>query len=427
MKGRPKKLKPRSFFQLMAGALVLSVISLSACSDDADSDGKDIIVNPDTSFPDTKSDVDNTPDAGDVGPADGIGEDSAGEDSTGEDADDGDTPGDITESDADPDVDPVPECPQTPCQGDTVCVDGRCLEDTPANKCAAAEDLGTLSPGAPITIDDTTAGASDILSNACSGGQGNELVYKFTVSEKSRVDFVGTWPAQFSASLDFRFDGCETPGESLCFDSNSNVSVNAGETVYLVIEQYVGRGNDFSLELTATPESCTPGDTVCSGGTLEVCGGGSSTLSYACADTCTAAGDQCDGGLCANAIAVSASASFSGNLGAYPSNLNFESNTDCTIDGTPVPTPGAEVIFKLESLNAGQVVSIAAGSNRAMFFMTDCQATPTCEAVMTGSGSTGTTEWTVPTGFVDQDFYLVIDRRNLSGGDFTYEIDISSP
>ena len=425
MNGRPKKLKPRSFFQLMAGALVLSVMSLSACSDDSNKGGQDIIANHDSGFPDTKTDADAATDASDTGREDGEDEDAQLED-----ADDGDADadqGDITESDADPDVDPVPECPQTPCQGDTVCVDGRCLEDTPANKCAGAEDLGTLSPGAPITLDDTTAGATDILSNACSGGQGNELVYKFTVSEKSRVSFVGTWPAQFSASLGFRFDGCETPGESLCFDSNSDVSVEAGETVYLVIEQYVGRGNDFSLELSATPESCAPGDTVCSGDTLEVCGGGGNTLSYACADSCAAAGDQCNGGLCANAIAVSASASFSGNLGAYPSNFNFESNTDCTIGGTPVPTPGAEVIFKLESLNAGQVVSIAAGSNRAMFFMTDCQATPTCEAVMTGSGNTGTTEWTVPAGFVDQNFYLVIDRRNLSGGDFTYEIDISSP
>lgn len=423
MNDRLHKLSPRSFFTLIIGALALSLLSVSGCSDDATENNSNISVAPDTGHADSTSD--STGDEGDG--SDGSDLDTGNPDAT---LNPDVQPDGSSESDADadtttPDVDPVPACPQTPCQGELICVDGLCKEDTPANKCAAAEDIGTLSPGAPLTINDTTAGASDILSNNCSGGVGSEKVYKFTVDQKSRISFEAGWPQQFDATVSFRFDGCEAPGEELCFDANSSLSANAGDTVILVVEQTVGRGNDFSLTLSATPESCSPGESSCNGDVLEVCGGNNNTLSYDCADSCNAG--QCDGSVCANAIAVSASASFSGDLAAYPANLNFESNASCTVEGTPLPTPGPEVIFKLESLNAGQVVSVAAGSNRAMFFMTDCQAAPTCEAAMTGSGSAGTAEWTVPSGYTNQDVYLVIDRRTQSSGDFTYAIDISSP
>lgn len=425
MNGRHAKRTSQVLCRLLMGAVVFGAFSVTACSDDPQED-TEISTFDDVGLADSGADTSPDPDGSDLSDISDTDETDAQPDGQSGDTDspDVDSP-DSDDDTTDTDVDPGPTCPETPCQGSQICVEGRCLDDTPANKCAAAEDLGALSPGTPITIADSTAGASDILMNSC-GGQGDEKVYKFTVSETSRVSFETGWPGQFDASVEFRFDGCEAPGSTQCFDANSDLSVNAGETVYLVVEQYVGRGNDFGLELSATAEDCTPGETTCNSGSLAVCGGDGNTITRECADTCGGP-DECAGTVCANAIAMSGSANFAGDLAAYPKNFNFESNAECTVQDTPLPTPGAEVIFKLESLNAGQLVSITAGTNRAMFFTTDCQNTPVCDAALVGSGVDGTAQWTVPTGFVNQDVFLIIDGRNENPGDFNYDIDISTP
>jgi hypothetical protein len=394
---------------------MIAAFAMGACSDDTPDEGPDISV-PD----DTGTNNGTSPDAGDVGDAKGSDAQDSGDISDPSDAGDA--------GDATPDGDAGPECPQTACVEGEVCVEGQCLDETPANKCAAAQDLGALSPGSPITISDTTDGATDLLATECAADAGNELVYKFTVTEDSLITFEAEFPAQFDATIEFRMDNCTSPAAgSACFDANSDISVSAGTTVYLVVEQYVGRGNAFSLTLQAEAQACTPGDATCTADTLEVCSGNEQPFTYACGASCAAGADQCEGTICANAIPVSGSASFAGDLEAYATNFDFGANDDCTFDGSPVPTPGAEVIFKLEGLDAGQIVSIATGPNRAMFFTTSCQATPVCEDVLLSQGTTGSVDWTVPAGFSDQDVYLIIDRRTQTPGAFTYDIDISTP
>jgi hypothetical protein len=410
----------------MLAVLACLVMGLSACGSDDGIDDKNGGISSNNSNPDTGPQSDAT-DAGtsDTSPAEDGSDTPSGpdaDDDAGVDADaGGDAGGDVP---GDTGADSGAQCPAEPCSAGFVCVEGSCLAETPESKCQAAEELGVLNAGSSIMISDTTHEATDVLSTQCSSG-GDERVYEFEVDQDSLVSFESIWPPQFDAKVEFRLGDCADPGDDRsCFDADSSVSVSAGAPVYLVIEQDVGRGNDFQLELSATAESCPAGQQVCSGGVFEKCTGGNSSQAYDCADDC-ASSSACLGASCNNPLVVSASASFTGDLQAYDTSLDFDGNTSCGYDGNNVPTPGHEIFFKLESLQANQTVTVNTGPNRAMFFTQDCSATPiVCEDVLLSEGTSSSVSWTVPDS---GDYNLIIDGRTTTARPFDIGIDITGP
>ncbi|MFP4597492.1 MAG: hypothetical protein ACLFVJ_04520 [Persicimonas sp.] len=363
------------------------------------------------------SDADaSTDDVGDVGD---VGADGGADGGT-----DGGSDGGGADEDANEDAGEE-QCPAVPCEDGEDCVDGECMVLTPQSKCDDAEHLGTLSEGSPITISDTTDGATDVVETMCSTG-GDELIYSFDVAEDSVVSFTESWPEQFDAKVEFRFDTCTEPDvDTRCFDGNDNISLLAGTTAYVIIEQDVGRGNDFELELSATADSCPSGVEYCDQGALQVCLGDGQSDSFACADDCFD-GDDCAGTVCDNAIEVSGSTTFQGDLGAYLSDLDFESNQFCQNDGISVSTPGPEVAFRLDGLSTGQTVEITAGVNSAVFITQACSSPLVCEDVLVTEGSSNTVDWDVSDGANDTSYYVIIDKRTGTSGEFTYGFDITN-
>jgi hypothetical protein len=328
-------------------------------------------------------------------------------------ADTGDTPDANSNDGGDAGI-----CPGTPCAADETCVEGNCVDDTPVGKCNMATNLGQISPGSPVTITDTTDGASDVLSTSCSAG-GIEKVYQFTVTQDSRVSFDTTWSGQMDAKLEFRQDCVTQADDEACFDSDSSIFVPANTNAWLVIEQDVGAGNDFTVELSASPETCPLGQRTCTSGDLEICTGGSQSQTFGCAGDC-ADTTTCSGDTCFEAIEVTADTTFSGGLKAYNSEINFDGETLCALDnGDTVPTPGRELVFSLPNLTQGQTVHIDASANdsnlNAIFILNSCASAPyQCVDVMVNS-EVG--DFVAPSAGT---YYVVIDKLTTGGDSFTY-------
>ncbi|QED31216.1 hypothetical protein FRD00_04335 [Persicimonas caeni] len=402
---------------MIVAAALLFVGSTAACGGEEDGPGNGGVQGPNNEN-DVSLDAGNAdaPDVGDTGDADASVTDG--------DLSEGDAATDAPDADADPGD---TSCQEVSCQAGEVCVDGTCLEETPARKCQLAEDLGTLTLDSPIVVSSTTAEASDVLTATCSSG-GNEVVYKFDVAQDSLVSFESDFPEQFDAVFEFRQNACESPADEdvSCFDGNNDLSVAAGTTVYLVVEQTLGRGNDFDFTLSAAEETCPAGVERCDAGTFEVCTGGTSSQTFACADTCADA-EVCSGSLCSNAIAVSGSASFGGDLGAYQANIDFSNNSLCTVDTSTVSTPGREVIFELQGLDAGQTVTINTGPNVGIFIAPSCSQSIVCEEAFVASGTNSSVAWTVPSGVSDESYFVIIDKQSTTAGSFSYGFDITGP
>ncbi len=168
-------------------------------------------------------------------------------------------------------------CPDTPCTGGKVCVNGACVEETPQSKCGGATDLGSLAPGASVTASGTLEGASDALAASCNDQSGTpEQVFSFTVTQDSRVDFVTSFMGNYSAVVSFRTTCDDSTSLLGCHSGDAALPlVPAGTKVFMIVELSQGNGGQFSIDLSATAESCPAGLRSCTSGELKVCSGGS--------------------------------------------------------------------------------------------------------------------------------------------------------
>lgn len=315
------------------------------------------------------------------------------------------------------------QCPQTPCGAGQVCDDGTCVDETPAIKCAGAEDLGTLDITSSLTASGTFTDASDILEASCADADDTpEKVFRFVTAEDSRIDFDVTWNGNFAAVVEFR-TSCDDSTSSLsCRETDSAIAfVPAGTEVFMVVEMAQGVAGDFAVELTATAETCPQGQQSCSSGELEICSGGGQSDTYSCADACGADAESCAGDVCSEAISVTQTQTFSGDLAAYTSKFNFDGASFCeSPSGTAIPTPGNDIIFALPNLTTSDTVTIDAETNddnvNAIFIMTQdpCSSTPQCVRVE------GTQERFDFTPSADGTHYVIIDKTTESSGAFNY-------
>ncbi|QDG49993.1 hypothetical protein FIV42_04330 [Persicimonas caeni] len=341
------------------------------------------------------------------------------------DGTDGDTPddaGDAADSDGSDGGDTPTTCPETPCAVGELCMDGSCVEATAENKCQLAEDLGTLTTSNTLTATGSFLGESDVLAASCSGDTGPEKIFKFTVAEDSLVQFQETWVGQADGKIEFRSTCTQQASQQRCYDAGSSLFVPANTDVWMVVEQDVGRSSDFTIELSASGESCPLGQSVCTNGEMEICTGGNQSQVFACADSC-ADGSACLGDFCDQAIDVTATATFTGDLKAYTNSIDFDGETFCALgDGSTVPTPGREVVFRFPNLVQGQTINIDAQTGdsnvNAVFILNGCGANPyQCVDVFV-SPEKG--DWVAP---ADGTYYVVVDKLTSGGETFQYSFE----
>lgn len=360
------------------------------------------------------SDVD-TPDVGDAesrDDADGV-EDADASDEDAEAVDSGDV---------------ASTCPETPCGDGQVCAEGECVEETLHSKCLAAQDLGELQLDAPVNVTGTLLGRSDLDTTTCNQAAGGEEIYRFRVAEDAELHFSASWNGQFDGVVDFRKADCVSGSTSaeMCFDVEADSFVaEAGTDYYMVVEHSVGRANNYEVTLQASAIACIPGEVSCSSQTLQRCSGGGLPTAFNCADQCTtnSSGDQaCSGNSCADAIDVLGGGTFIGDVNAYDSNVDFGQVAGCDVDGTTVNTPGAEVVFKLSGVPAGQQFEIDVATNdqnnNAIFITSNCSRAVDLNCV--GSYFTNETPtWTAP---ADGDYWVFVDKTSNTGQTFHYKI-----
>lgn len=372
------------------GLFLVLFAALTACSEDADG--------PESVFvPDVESDTSTSLDAG----ADGDLQPDVSPDSAEEDSGDTGTDTDLT-------------CPTVPCASGRVCVDGVCQLDT---SCGLTHDLGTLAAGSSLSHEGSfVTEGRDNLTTSCAGATaGLERVVSFTVTERSQVDVVVDWDGQFDGVVALQTDCASNATELACQDNEVLSQILEAGTYYLVLEMKFGNAGNYSVQVSAQPASCVPGENTCAGDDVLSCVDGMPET-LACPAGCSAG--ACEGGSCATAISVTAPGGvFEGDAGALVGSLDFAANSSCG----SVATPGFETVFYLPGLTTGQIVTInaATGDNNvnAIFVTSACGAAETCVAQY----SVEDVDWVVP---ADGDYYVVIDKLLNARSAFRYEISI---
>jgi hypothetical protein len=376
-------------------ALIAALALFSACGDDAPSSDNNIFIPDMGQEEDVTVDAKNDVDVPDLSP-------DAEPDMV-----------DIDMADMGPDVDLT--CPTVPCGTNEVCLDGACVADT---SCGLAADLGVLTSG--VAVNDSGSfltDGRDNLSASCSGAtSSSERVVKFTLSERSLVDFAADWTGQFDGTVSIRTTCEDVNSEVLCDDNETGARLLDAGDYFVVLEMKFGNPGTYDLTIQSETSGCTLGQATCMQDTLLTCPNGTVPEPIACPDSCTSG--ACDGDSCASAITVTgAGGTYTADAGALSSTLNFGSNVSCG----SVATPGFEVVFYLPGLTAGQIVNVngLTGDNNvnAIFITSACGATETCVANYVSEN----VEWVVQTG---GDYYVVVDKLLNSRSPFTYTINI---
>ncbi len=375
-------------------ALSAALVIFSACGDDTPSNNNNIFIPDMGGEEDVTVDAKDDVDVADLGP-------------------DAEPDMDIDMADMGPDVDLT--CPTVPCGTDEVCVDGACLVDT---SCGLAVDLGELTSGVAVNASGSfLTNGRDTLTASCSGANStDEMVVKFTLTERSLVDFAADWTGQFDGTVSIRTSCDDAASEVLCDDNETGARLLEAGDYFVVLEMKFGNPGTYDLTIQSETSSCTLGQNTCSQDTLLTCPNGTVPEPIACPDTCTSG--ACDGDSCASAITVTgAGGTYTADPGALSSTLNFGSNVSCG----SVATPGFEAVFYLPGLTAGQFVTVNALTDdnnvNAIFITSACGATETCVAHYVSENI----DWVVT---ADGDYYVVVDKLLNSRAPFTYTISI---
>ena len=404
--------------RLLVGAVVLSLSA--ACGPKGGGGGNGVNAPPaeDSGPADTTPDVEYPPtrDASDVGVTDtaDIGSEVSGDVYAGDLGDGGG------------------ECGGKSCGMDEVCQNQQCVKLGKV-KCMSANDQGSLSPGGSLKIEGSFEGmVSDGLETSCAGtSQVPERVYSFSVTDDSLLNFTSNFPGNFDAKIEFRLGDCFGPdsGNVACRDRDRRVWVPGGETVYMIVENDVGDGGDFSVDLTAEAAACNPNTYSCdSQQDLQYCQWKNQTatpITFGCPDTCSQA--ECSGTTCGNAITVNKSKTYSGDLEAFQAKKNFEhAKANCNVgqNNNSVPsTAGPEVIFKVP-MQAGETLDVdTTGDERdnVIFITETCPKKVSMASCLASTDDEKLTGWSAPSSGT---YYVIVDKWSIAKGNFNYELRI---
>lgn len=380
-------------------ALIAWVFVVAACGDDESSNQDHIFVPPDTGI-DMPDDMGTDIDTGIDMP------DDMTPDSDADIATDMDMPPDMTGT----------TCPEVPCTGTDVCVNGTCVENS---SCGTAHDLGQISVGDTVTDSGSFLDeGKDDLSTSCGDVSATrERVVKFEVMERSLLTFDVNWTGQFDGVVSFRTTCEDDETETSCQDEESGAHIFEPGTYFMVLEMKFGNAGTYDVSIYSQAAGCVQGESMCMGSSLATCPTGTTLETATCPAAC--ANNQCTGGTCNDAITVTApGGTFTGEAGAFGiGHLNFAGNASCGNS----QSPGYEVVFYLPGLTSGQVVNVDALTNDAnsnvILITSTCGDTEMCVA----NYAVENIDWVVPS---DGDYYVIVDKVLNSRSDFSYAVNI---
>lgn len=311
------------------------------------------------------------------------------------------------------------------CEGSTKCVKDDCVPLDAKLACDEVTDLGTLDITQSKNFSGDTTGFADTLNSSCGEGTtftGPENAFRFEVSAPATVTVNLTTMAGVNWLMELKRGACDVGAEiQTCSDSETfSFNASVGTVYYLIVEPAVGLDvGAFDIDLSFAPLVCVPGETTCDADNVVTCFGGTSEIPYGCADSCT--DTSCDGETCAQAIEVTASTTFGGDIKAYSSTFNFAGIASCSTNGNGTATQGQDIILSLPNLTAGQVVVVDASMDTqddVIAVLPTCDPTPTCERFV-DLGDLLT--WTVATS---GNYFIVVDRPRNESGAFAFSVDI---
>lgn len=292
-------------------------------------------------------------------------------------------------------------------------------------ECERVNDLGQLSPGAQ-TIVGSTAGLQSGISTSCAmdGEMAVEYVWAFTPEVASFITIETRDEGGLDWVVSTRGGECAPAAERICRDSGViDYLVSAGEQQFIVAEPIAGMDTGrLELDLTIEAAVCDMlGARTCDGDSIKVCEGGTEEVLYACGTTCEM--DECVGNTCdrAEVLGQPGAYEYTGSLEAYTSDFDSADIDSCAqIVGQ---TPGAEMVFSLPGLTAGQTVTIEANdaadqNDNAILILDGCGQTAECVA---GDELLDALTWTVT---ADGDYTVIVDNISRTSKDFKHVITI---
>lgn len=318
-------------------------------------------------------------------------------------------------------------CVDVTCEVNEKCVRGDCVAPDAKLACDEVQDLGVLAIADTHTISGDTTGFVDTLSTTCGMEgpfNGAENAFTFQVDKDATVTFDLTTTVGVNWLMEVRRSSCMDNSDIAICNTSENITfpVLAGQSYTLIVEPEVGINTGaFTINATFEERVCnSPGARTCVDGNIEECRAGAELVTLECPDGCTEG--VCHGDLCANAIEVTASTSFEGNVNALASEFNFGTEPSCgTNQVNGIQSPGQDLVLKLPGLLADQVVTVDASMDAqddVIAVLKDCAAALQCEgAVDLGDKLT----WTVPEA---GDWYIVVDKRLPSSGTYSFTVDI---
>lgn len=403
----------RDGIQRVVGQLIiLSFIGvglLGACSDEGEQDGGNFQVGNQS---ETEPDLDAGPDAD----ADGEG----GDQTSG-----GDVEGDADDGEGSP-------CEDVSCGDDQSCVEGECVDDDAAQgvDCDDAYQLGSLNPDDITSVILDPSNYPNSLDTGCSiDNDSPQAVFSFRVDEAMGV----TARMAHSEHLlvkELRADACDdAEATQWCSHNDQGWIAEPDREYFLIVEAREGwMVGEFLLELEADTLDCTPPDGKwCESETVRgECVGGHTERVLECGHGCDEELGTCLGDRCDNPIVVHDTVTVTGEHRAYQHHIDFEDSPTCSTNQTAgLSTVGAEVVFSLPGLSAGQRVhaEIEGQSFAVIGVMEDCQDGASDFVCTTADSQDGELNWEVSEG---GDYFVVINPRTASSDEFTYTVSIEN-
>lgn len=221
--------------------------------------------------------------------------------------------------------------------GTLVCLADCSGYDTSACSSCEDEDIGSTM-GPMVSVGDTT-GEDDDLDPTCGGMGGNDHVIRFTAPADGAYIF-DTAGSDYDTTLAL-FAACDAGSEIICNDdspetpqSELQLDMTAGQTVYVVIDGFSGDTGLFVLNISEVP-AC--GDGMVTGG--EVCDG-ADVGGATCADAgLTGAGAIVCAPDCSQLDAPSCDPPTGyGNCGSFPLAETCTAEEVCATDGALQPS-----------------------------------------------------------------------------------------
>lgn len=204
------------------------------------------------------------------------------------------------------------------------------------------------------------------------------------IRTRSLMNDDGSRPPRPLAEL--RKGSCGEPtGTEFCAtDFEFQVTLEANTPYYLVLNGDLD-SNGVSIEISPQTLMCTPGESMCADGTIEICDvTGLDTNTFACPGDCFSA-TSCGGDSCVDAFEIQPAVDgdavvVAGTLGQLENQWDAMERPGCTAfpDEPPVSTPGPEFFARIPGLTAGQRVIVdAEGSdgNYSFYVLSACDAT----------------------------------------------------